>query len=418
MSGLLEYFLGPAARWPDVLLAATDVLIVSLVVYKVLALIRGTRALQMLVGILLLGVGYLASGALGLATLNWMLGHILSYGLLFGFIVIFQADIRKALAQLGRSSLLEPFASLRRAAQVEVVDAVVGSALALAQRRTGALIVLERAGDLAEIIEGGVRLDAQVTSELIQTLFDPGAPTHDGALVIRNGRIAAARCVLPLAAAGVPGVGTRHRAALGLAEEVDAAVVVVSEERGEISLAIAGALRRGLDEERLRRFLVQLTAPAKAAPVGRSLLRGVRSLLPIPEEPVSRSMLARSTPLGLLSLATALAMFLGVRGERVVTYQVRVPVEAHLASELRPRAPLPRQVEVALTGPWQRLRGLSGERLGPIPLEVTGERPGPASWYVRVDSLRLPPGVRVQSSQVTTGPIELVPAASASNSEH
>src|SRR4051794_1462482 len=214
MAGLLEYLLGPAPSWSEAALAAVDVTIVGILVYKVLALIRGTRALQMLVGILLLGAGYLVSGWLELSTLNWVLGHILSYGLLFGFIVLFQADIRRALAQLGRSSLLEPFTRLRRAAQAEVVDAVVDATLAMAQRRTGALIALERAGDLADLIEGGVRVDGQVTSELLQALFHPGCPTHDGAVVVRNGRIAAARCVLPLAAASVPGVGTRHRAAL------------------------------------------------------------------------------------------------------------------------------------------------------------------------------------------------------------
>jgi diadenylate cyclase len=413
MAGLLEYLLGPAPSWSEAALAAVDVTIVGILVYKVLALIRGTRALQMLIGILLLGAGYLVSGWLELSTLNWVLGHILSYGLLFGFIVLFQADIRRALAQLGRSSLLEPFTRLRRAAQAEVVDAVVDAVLAMAQRRTGALIALERAGDLADLIEGGVRVDAQVTSELLQSLFYPGCPTHDGAVVVRNGRIAAARCVLPLAAASVPGVGTRHRAALGLAEEVDAAVVVVSEERGEISLAVAGALRRSLDEERLRRFLVQLTAPSRSAPMGRMLLRAVRSLLPIPEEPITRAMLGRSLPLALMATATALAMFLGVRGERVVTYRVRVPVESHLSNELRPRDPFPRTLEIALVGPWERLRGLQGAALGPLPLEVSRERPGLASWFVRVESLRLPAGVRVQSTPISSGPVELVPSSSA-----
>jgi hypothetical protein len=293
---------------------------------------------------------------------------------------------------------------------VEVVDAVVEAAVALAHRKAGALIVIERAGDLADLTEGGVRIDARVSSELLQSIFYPGSSMHDGAVVLRQGRIAAARCVLPLAGVNVPGVGTRHRAALGLAEEVDAAVVIVSEERGEISLAVAGALRRGLDEERLRRFLVQLATPAKPAPISRTVARAGRSLLPLPEEVPTRAMLARSFPLLLLSFGTALAMFLGVRGDRVVTYRVKVPVESHLTRELKASGSLPKTVEVSLVGPWQRLRGLKNGGLGPLPLELSGERPGPASWFIRMDALRLPPGVRVQSSQATSGSVELVSA--------
>lgn len=408
MSGAIQYLLGPGVRWGDLALAAVDVAVVTALVFKVLALIRGTRALQMLIGILLLGAGYLAAGWAGLETLHWLLGHLLSYGLLFGFIVLFQADIRRALAQLGRSSLLEPFTRMRRAAQAEAVDAVVSAAGALARKRQGALMVLERAGDLTEVIEGGLRLDARVSSELLQSIFYPGTPTHDGAAIIRGEKVVAARCVLPLAGVGsAPELGTRHRAAVGLAEEVDAAVVVVSEERGEISLAVAGSLRRALDEEKLRRFLLQLTAPGRVPDVRKAMLHGVRSLLPSPPAEGRRNV-SRDLPLALAAMVAALGCFLSVRGERVFAYRLAVPVERHLPNELEAASRLPGQLEVTLVGPWERLRDLKAGGLGPLALEVTAQRPGPSTWFIRTDELRLPPGVRLQGTEAVSGPVEMV----------
>lgn len=408
MGGAIQYFLGPGVRWGDLALAALDVVVVSALVFKVLALIRGTRALQMLIGILLLGAGYLAAGWAGLETLSWLLGHLLSYGLLFGFIVLFQADIRRALAQLGRSSLLEPFTRMRRAAQAEAVEAVVTAAGALARKRQGALIVLERAGDLTEVIEGGLRLDARVSAELLQSIFYPGTPTHDGAVIIRGEKIVASRCVLPLASVATASeLGTRHRAAVGLAEEVDAAVVVVSEERGEISLAVAGTLRRALDEEKLRRFLLQLTAPGRVPNVKRAMLHGVRAFFTgAPAE--GRRNVSRDYPLAVAAIVAALGCFLSVRGERVFAYRIAVPVERHLPSELSPATGLPAQLEVTLVGPWDRLRDLHATGLGPLALEVTGQRPGPSTWFIRTDELRLPPGVRLQGTQAVSGPVEMV----------
>lgn len=410
MGGAIQYLLGPGVRWGDLVLAALDVAVVSALVFKVLRLIRGTRALQMLIGIFLLGMGYLGSGWAGLETLHWLLGHLLSYGLLFGFIVLFQADIRRVLAQLGRSSLLEPFTRMRRAAQAEAVEAVVAGSVALAQKRQGALIVLERAGDLGEVAEGGLRLDARISSELLQSLFHPGTPTHDGAAIIRGEKVIAVRCVLPLASVSAAAdLGTRHRAAIGLAEEVDAAVVVVSEERGEISLAVAGTLRRGLDEEKLRRFLLQLTSPGRVPNVRKVVLRGVRSLLPA--APSGPRQLSRDLPLALAALVTALGTFLSVRGDRVFAYRVAVPIERHLPGGLEASSRLPGQLEVTLVGSWDRLRDLSPGVLGPLPLEVTAQRPGPSTWFIRTDELRLPPGVRLQGTEAVSGPVELVRAS-------
>jgi len=279
---LLTYLLGPDATLGDALLAAVDVAVVAYLCYRLLLLIRGTRAVAILFGLFLVGLAYLGAEWLGLVTLSWLLGHFLSYSFIFGVIVLFLPDIRRALAELGRSSrLLTFFADRDRHAQLQTVDAVVRAAVALARSRLGALIVLERSATLSELASTGVPLDASVTPELLLAIFQPPGPIHDGAVVVRANRIAAAGCVLPLSAAQAAAeLGTRHRAALGLAEEVDAAVVVVSEERGEISVALDGALQRHLDERRLRVLLNGLFAPPprprRAAELARGEERGTR----------------------------------------------------------------------------------------------------------------------------------------------
>jgi diadenylate cyclase len=254
----LTYLLGPDASAADALRVVADVAVVGFLVYRVLRLIRGTKALAVLFGLFLLGLGWIGARWTGLETLAWLLGHFLSYAFIFGVIVLFQADLRRALAELGRSSRLLAFlARDERAIQLGTVDAVVRAALQLARRRVGALVVLERSADLSDVIESGLRLDAAVTTELLVAIFQRESPIHDGAAIVQGARIAAAGCLLPLSDKEVPQeLGTRHRAALGLAEEVDAPVVVVSEERGEVSVALDGILHRGLDEARLRALLL------------------------------------------------------------------------------------------------------------------------------------------------------------------
>jgi diadenylate cyclase len=257
LHSVLTFLIGPDATARDALLAIVDVAVVAFVCFHVLRFIRGTRATAVLVGLCVLGLAYAGAEGAGLATLSWLLGHFLSYSFIFGVIVLFQADLRRALAELGRSSrLLARLGQDDRAAQLGALDAIVKAALELARRRVGALIVLERSADLSDLAGSGLRLDAAVTPELLVAIFQPASPIHDGAAVVRGSRVTAAACLLPLSAAPVsPELGTRHRAAIGLAEEVDAAIVVVSEERGEISVALEGALRRRLDEKALRALL-------------------------------------------------------------------------------------------------------------------------------------------------------------------
>ncbi|MEW6300261.1 MAG: diadenylate cyclase CdaA [Thermodesulfobacteriota bacterium] len=239
-------------RWQDLL----DITLIACGVYWIIHLIRGTRAVQMLLGLVFLFLTYLASQALELYTLNWVLDNFLS-SILLVIVVLFQNDIRRALTEVGRGSL---FGVGERTDFRSVLEELIKAVGTLAGKRMGALIVLERKVGLNEYIEMGTRLDARVSKELICSIFLPTSPMHDGAVVIQRGRVAAAGCFLPLTTD--PRVsrtlGTRHRAAIGLTEETDAVVIVVSEQEGTVSLVSEGRISRGLSADALRSLLQQL----------------------------------------------------------------------------------------------------------------------------------------------------------------
>lgn len=238
-------------RWQDLL----DVLLVAFGVYWIIHFIRGTRAVQMLVGLVVLFLAYFGSQVLELYTLNWVLDNFIS-SILLVIVVLFQHDIRRALTEMGRGSL---FGVRGRFTYTSVVEEITRAALSLASKRIGALLVLERTVGLNEYIEVGTQLDARVSKELLGSIFLPASPIHDGAVVVQDGRLTAAGCFLPLTAN--PNVskhlGTRHRAAIGLTEETDAIVVVVSEEEGTVSLVREGRIQHDLDAGRLRSELQQ-----------------------------------------------------------------------------------------------------------------------------------------------------------------
>ena len=239
-------------RWQDVL----DILIVGFVVYRLTLLIQGTRAVSMLIGLIVLAAAYQGAQFFELYTVNWVLDSIGNVILIL-IVVVFQHDIRRMLTQVGTGPFL---GRMQRLAQGQVIEEIVRATVLLAGRRVGALVVLARDVGLNEYIEGGTPLDAQVTKELILSIFLPTAPLHDGALILHQGRIVAAGCLLPLTTN--PNVsktlGTRHRAAIGLTEETDAVVIVVSEEEGKISLVREGRITRDLDAGILRSTLQQL----------------------------------------------------------------------------------------------------------------------------------------------------------------
>ena len=239
-------------RWQD----AVDITLIAVVVYWIILRIRGTRAVQMLIGLVILFATYLISQIFELYTLNWVLDNFLTSILLI-IVILFQNDIRRALTEVGRG----PFFGLKtRTTYGLMLEELTRATSRLADRRIGALIVLEREVGLNDYMEAGTTIDAAVSKELIESIFLPTAPMHDGALVVRGGRIAAAGCILPLTTNPnvTKALGTRHRAAIGITEETDAVVVVVSEEEGTASLVRGGHITRNLDAAALRVALQQL----------------------------------------------------------------------------------------------------------------------------------------------------------------
>ncbi|OGQ55402.1 MAG: TIGR00159 family protein [Deltaproteobacteria bacterium RIFCSPLOWO2_02_56_12] len=239
-------------RWQD----ALDIGIIAFVLYRLIHMIRGTRAMQMIIGLVVILLAYVSSQMFGLFTLNWVLDNFLG-SIILVIIVIFQSDIRRALTQFGTAPL---FGGADRIERGQVLEEITKAVVSLATRRIGGLIVLEREVGLNEYIEVGTRLDARVTRELLESVFIPHSPMHDGALVIQKGRVAAARCFLPLSVDPnlSQAFGTRHRAAVGLTEETDAVAVVISEERGKISLVVEGKVIQDLEGPQLRSSLQRL----------------------------------------------------------------------------------------------------------------------------------------------------------------
>ncbi len=248
------------------MISILDIVLVAILIYQFLSLVRGTRAAPMLIGVATLGLGFYFARLGELRTLNWLLSTLLPY-VVFALIVVFQSELRHALANLGsRISLMRSASSV-----ADVYDDIVLAANLFSQTQTGALIVIEREIGLRTYIESGVALDARLSYDLLATVFRPSAPLHDGAVIVQRDRIAAAACFLPLSMNPVLStqMGTRHRAGIGITEETDAVAVIISEETGAISLAVGGSVDRDLTVERLRErlgILLRRYAPAPMLP--------------------------------------------------------------------------------------------------------------------------------------------------------
>lgn len=235
--------------WRD----ALDIVLVAVVIYNLLALIRGTRAMQMAVGLSILAASYFVARLLDLTAFEALSREILFY-LPFAIIVLFQQEIRRALAQFGKNPLVRLF---RHEEHVWSFESIIGAATELAEKRIGALIVVERSQSLRPWIESGKTLDAVLSPELLLNIFTPRTPLHDGAVIIERNRILAAGVFLPLSSSTeiTAAHGTRHRAAVGLTEETDAFVIVVSEENGSLSVALEGKLYENLLPAQLQSML-------------------------------------------------------------------------------------------------------------------------------------------------------------------
>jgi diadenylate cyclase len=244
--------------------SAVDVLLLALLIFAALRLLSGTRAMTQLRGVIALFLVFVVLGrALDLVVINFLVQHSVT-ALLVGAVIIFQPEIRRTLDRLGRTGLADWF---RPAEYDDVIDAVSRAAGRLSAARHGAIIVIERETGLQDVIETGVPIDGRVSAELLTNIFFPNSPLHDMAVVIRDQRVVAAGCVLPLASEPEDRhLGTRHRAALGITETTDALVVVISEETGEISVALNGRLTPIPDERRLRAVLEWVLTPEALPP--------------------------------------------------------------------------------------------------------------------------------------------------------
>lgn len=248
------------------LLDVLDMLIVYYVIYRLIMLIRDTRAVQLIKGLVVLLAATLISNRLQLWTLNWLLNQTIAAGFI-AVPIVFWPELRRGLEQLGRTSFLGQKITLSQEESWEapILD-LVASATILSKNKIGALVVIERETGLNEYVETGTQMDALVSKELLTNTFIPNTPLHDGAVIIRNGRILAASCYLPLSSNPdiARELGTRHRAAIGVTEETDAVAIIVSEETGIISIAVDGEITRHFDSQSLQDKLEELLLTAKA----------------------------------------------------------------------------------------------------------------------------------------------------------
>lgn len=230
-----------------------DILLVTYCVYRLLLLIKGTHAVQMLMGLAILGAAFALSIQSELYTMNWLLSNVFDY-LVIIVIVLFQDDLRRALAHVGRAKW---FSSSNIEEEREIIDEIAKAACKMAKEKIGALIVIERETGLKNFIDTGSKIDSKVRNELFYSIFTKQSPIHDGAIIISNGRMAAAGCFLPLSKNPDlnKNLGTRHRAAIGITEDTDAVVVIVSEEAGAAHIVKSGKITSNLNEEEIRSHL-------------------------------------------------------------------------------------------------------------------------------------------------------------------
>lgn len=231
-----------------------DIAIIAFLIYQLVLLTRQTRAIQVLKGLAIIIVASYLSELIGLTTLNWLLRSILNNGVI-ALLILFQPELKRALEQIGRSTRLDR--STQQDESERVVDEITQCLLRLSKRRVGALIVFEQRTGLKDVMETGTAIDSLISAPLLENIFEPNTPLHDGAVIIRGERVVAAACVLSLSESSAISrdLGTRHRAALGVSENTDATVLIVSEETGIISMARSGKLTRHLDAEGIRKIL-------------------------------------------------------------------------------------------------------------------------------------------------------------------
>lgn len=251
--------------WSNGIKDVIDIAVVSYIIYKLILLVRGTRAVQLLKGILVLVATWALSTWLNLGTLKWLMNQMFTFGVV-SVLIIFQPELRRALEQLGRGKLFGRSNLLERDQINERISEIIKAVNFMAKRNIGALIVFERDTGLNEYIESGIGMESRISSELIVNIFTPNTPLHDGAVIVRGNQIMAAACYLPLSENPFISkeLGTRHRAAIGVSEVCDAVSIVVSEETGQVSLCLNGMIVRDIKEESLISKLFEELTPTSA----------------------------------------------------------------------------------------------------------------------------------------------------------
>lgn len=252
------------ATWHDWIKNIIDVGIVAFIIYKMMELVRGTRAVQLLKGIFVLVATWAVSSWFDLYTLKWLMNQMFTFGIVT-VLIIFQPELRRVLEQLGRGKLFSRSSSIDGSGLSEQIDEIIRAVRSMAKRKVGALIVFERKTGVTEMIESGIALESKISSELLMNIFTPNSPLHDGAVIIRGNQIMAAGCYLPLSENPFISkeLGTRHRAAIGVSEVSDAISLIVSEETGQVSLSINGLIVRDINEESLISKLHEELSPDK-----------------------------------------------------------------------------------------------------------------------------------------------------------
>ncbi|MGG3840818.1 diadenylate cyclase CdaA [Paenibacillus dendritiformis] len=251
--------------WPNMLKDVIDILVVSYIIYQLLVLIRGTRAIQLLKGIFILVIIWAVSTWFNLYTLKWLMNQMFTFGVL-ALVIIFQPEMRRALEQLGRGKILGRRTAVDEDETARIIGELIKAVNYMSRRKIGALIVFERTTGLNEYTESGIAMESRLSSELLINIFVPNTPLHDGAVIVRGTQIAAAACYLPLSENPFISkeLGTRHRAAIGISEVSDAISVIVSEETGQVSLSMNGQVVRDIKEESLiSKLFEELKPPAK-----------------------------------------------------------------------------------------------------------------------------------------------------------
>lgn len=238
-----------------------DIALVAVIIYEILILTRETRGSAVLKGLMLILLVVAVSSFFGLKALNWLLMSVINNGAVV-LVILFQPELRMALEQIGRGARIEKNHGESNESGQMVIDEIVRCLTNLSRRHVGALIVFERKTGLKDVIDSGITIDAAISAQLLENIFEPNTPLHDGAVIVRGDRVAAGACILNLTeGSGIShDLGTRHRAALGVSETTDAVVLIVSEETGIISMATGGKLSRHLDAKALREILGQLYA--------------------------------------------------------------------------------------------------------------------------------------------------------------